>query len=335
MNKEEEMLAIRKLVFELTLAVSMTSDLDTILEKLFGILQGIQDIPLESRGAAVLLNPRGSYLQVAQFGMPPAWEAPSSWDSASFSTDIIAKGCKTEDVLLCKETGQGELLSRMVLLPLHIEAKGVGYIALFVPLDYQMSPVDADFFNDLARALSGLVQRVLMNETLCVRELELENARAEALQSLGAASEYRDNETGWHIMRMTNIAQAIAKVMGLSEEQRELLYIAAPMHDVGKIGISDSILLKPGKLTSEEFEVMKSHARIGANILKGNDPIICAARDIARTHHERWDGNGYPEGMKGVQIPLLGRICAVADVFDALTSKRPYKNPWPVDEAHA
>lgn len=335
MNKEEEMLAIRKLVFELTLAVSMTSDLDTILEKLFGILQGIPDIPLESRGAAVLLNPRGSYFQVAQFGMPPAWESPSSWDSASFNNSVIAKGCKTEDISLGKGADQSNILLRMVLLPLHIDANGVGYIALFAPLDYEMSSVDADFFNDLARALSGLVQRVLMNETLYVRELELENARAEALQSLGTASEYRDNETGWHIMRMTNIAQVIAKVMGLSEDQRDLLYLTAPMHDVGKIGISDSILLKPSKLTTEEFEIMKSHTSIGAMILKGNDSIISTARDIANSHHERWDGNGYPDGLAGDKIPLLGRICAVADVFDALTSKRPYKNPWPVEEAHA
>jgi hemerythrin-like metal-binding protein len=119
----------------------------------------------------------------------------------------------------------------------------------------------------------------------------------------------------------------------MSEKQRELLYIATPMHDVGKIGIPDAILLKPGKLTPEEFEVMKTHTDIGVAILSGKDPMIVAARDIAGSHHERWNGAGYPKGLSGEDIPVLARICAVADVFDALTSKRPYKTPWDVIEA--
>jgi hemerythrin-like metal-binding protein len=136
-------------------------------------------------------------------------------------------------------------------------------------------------------------------------------------------------------MRMTNFAQAIAKALGLSDALRELLYITAPMHDVGKIGIADSVLLKPGKLTPDEFEIMKTHTDIGMTILEGKDELIVAARDIAGSHHERWDGAGYPRGLKGEAIPLLARICAVADVFDALTSTRPYKKAWPVDEAVA
>jgi len=329
MNKEEKLLAIRKLVYELAIASNVDNDLDKLLAHLFSMLGNVRDIPLEQRGAVLLLNPRGHYFQVAQFGLPPAWENPMLWNSASFKHREVAKQCHTEDIV----SEQGHL-TRIALLPLHIGSSGIGYITLLTAPDYEMDAICTDFFNDLSRALSGLVQRTLINETLSVRELELEEARAEAIRSLGIASEYRDNETGWHIMRMTNIALAISRAMNLPEEQRDLLAVAAPMHDVGKIGIADSVLLKPGKLTPEEFEVMKSHASIGAKILDGKDSLIVAARDIANSHHERWDGNGYPEGLAGEAIPLLARICAVADVFDALTSTRPYKEPWTVGAAY-
>lgn len=329
MNKEEKLLAIRKLVYELAIASNVDNDLDKLLAHLFSMLGNVRDIPLEQRGAVLLLNPRGRYFQVAQFGLPPAWENPILWNSASFKNREVSKHCHTEDIV--SEQGQ---LTRMALLPLHVGSSGIGYITLFTAPDYEMDAICTDFFNDLSRALSGLVQRTLINETLSVRELELEEARAEAIRSLGIASEYRDNETGWHIMRMTNFALAIGRAMNLPEEQRDLLAVAAPMHDVGKIGIADSVLLKPSKLTPEEFEIMKGHASIGAKILEGKDSLIVAARDIANSHHERWDGNGYPEGLAGEAIPLLARICAVADVFDALTSTRPYKEPWTVEIAH-
>lgn len=334
MNKEEKLLAIRKLVYELAIASNINNDLDTLLAHLFSMLGNVRDIPLEQRGSIMLLNPRGRYFQVAQFGIPPAWENPMRWNSASFENREVSKSCLTEDIACGNEAIGNDHLSRMVLLPLHAGSHGIGYIVLFTAPNYVMDAVCTDFFNDLSRALSGLVQRALINETLSVRELELEEARAEAIRSLGIASEYRDNETGWHIMRMTNFALAIGKAMHLPEEQRDLLAIAAPMHDVGKIGIADSVLLKPGKLTPEEFEIMKGHTSIGAKILDGKDSLIVAARDIANSHHERWDGNGYPEGLAGEAIPLLARICAVADVFDALTSTRPYKEPWTVDAAY-
>jgi hemerythrin-like metal-binding protein len=173
----------------------------------------------------------------------------------------------------------------------------------------------------------------MITETLRVREIELEEARTDAIRRLGAASEYRDNETGMHVMRMTHYATSIAKAMGLSQEMRELLAICAPMHDVGKIGIPDAILLKPGRLTPEEFEIMKSHTELGKRLLDGDDNLIKAAGEIAACHHERWDGTGYPYGLVGDEIPVLARICAIADVFDALTSQRPYKAPWPVEES--
>ncbi|TAK65037.1 bacteriohemerythrin [Methylobacter sp.] len=333
---KEELRSIRKRVFELTVTSTTASNLDLMLERLLAILRDYHDLPLESRGAIVLLNPRGSYFQVAQFGMEPAWESHLRWDSGIFSSAAITQTCQVETVSFLSGDGDEQKLpQRLFLLPLCIDGQGIGYTVLFVPLDYQSSLIHLDFMNDLAYALSGLVHRVLTNETLRIRELELEEARADAIRNLGLASEYRDTETGWHIMRMANFAQAIAKAMGLPTDQRELLYVAAPMHDVGKIGIADAVLLKPGKLTHEEFEIMKTHTNIGVSILMGNDALIAAARDIAGSHHERWDGAGYPQGLAGEQIPILARICSVADVFDALTSTRPYKKPWTVEDATA
>ncbi len=336
MDRQEKISAISNLVFELTITNSMTPDLDALLERLFEVLRPHDDLRLEPRGAILLLNPRGRYFQVAQCGMEPAWNTRVRWDAPAFSDPVIASHCQTQDFRLTGLTGYADAGApgRMLLLPLHVEGKGIGYTVMFLPLDYEMSAIHMEFMNDLALALSGLVQRALNTETLCIRELELEDARADALRSLWVASGYRDNETGWHIMRMTNFAQAIAKAMALPEAQRELLYVAAPMHDVGKIGIDDAVLRKPSKLTPEEFEIMKTHTDIGVTILSGKDALIAAARDIAGSHHECWDGTGYPQGLKGEEIPLLARICTVADVFDALTSPRPYKKPWPVQEAH-
>lgn len=325
MDKEEKSLAISKLVFELTITSSITTDLDVLLERLFAILRDFHDLPLDPRGAVVLLNPRGRYFQVAQFGMEPAWKGNFLWqlsDRKSIHPGSSIKSSIMQDAHTPAQSRQ------LLLLPLQVDHQLAGYTVLFAPLTYQASATHLDFLTDLARALSSLVQRTLSHETLRIRELELEDARANAIRSLGVASEYRDNETGWHIMRMTNFALAIGKAMGLSAEQRELLYIAAPMHDVGKIGIADAVLLKPGKLTPEEFEIMKTHTEIGVTILTGNDTLIAAARDIAGAHHERWDGSGYPKGLAGEDIPLLARICAVADVFDALISNRPYKEAW-------
>ncbi len=337
MNNEEKLIAISRLVFELTITNSLTSDLDVLLERLFGVLKNYHDLQLESRGAILLLNPRGRYFQVAQFGIEPAWKSQMNWDSAAFSSPEVAKYCQIQDISFPDHATaeNARVPARIVLLPLHIEGQGMGYAAIFATLNNEMSAIHTEFMNDLALALSGLVQRALTNETLRIRELELEEARADALRSLGAASEYRDKETGWHIMRMTNYAQAIAKALGLPKEQLELLYVAALTHDVGKIGIADAVLLKPGKLTAEEFEIMKTHTNIGITLLTGCDALIVAARDVAGSHHERWDGSGYPDALKEEQIPLLARICSVADVFDALLSARPYKEAWTFEDAHA
>ncbi len=177
-------------------------------------------------------------------------------------------------------------------------------------------------------------QKDVLDELVRQRTDELRQTRLQIVHRLGRAAEYRDNETGYHIMRMSQISELLARKLGWSDAECELMLNASPMHDIGKIGIADDILLKPGKLDAAQWEIMKTHTVIGAELLEGDDSaLLKLARTIALTHHERWDGSGYPAGLTGEDIPQSGRIVAVADVFDALTSSRPYKRPWPVDEA--
>jgi putative two-component system response regulator len=179
-------------------------------------------------------------------------------------------------------------------------------------------------------------QNLVLEEKVRERTQELEASQLEVLERLAQAAEFRDDDTGQHTRRVGEMAALLAGAMGLPAAQVEIIRRAAPLHDVGKIGISDTVLLKPGKLTDQEFDIIKGHAAIGARLLaNGHSDLVRVAGIIAHSHHERWDGRGYPRKLEAEAIPLQGRIVAVADVFDALTHDRPYKKAWPVEEAQS
>lgn len=192
-------------------------------------------------------------------------------------------------------------------------------------VDYISKPVSAPI----------LLRRVQTHLSLVKAKL-LEESYEAAIFMLGEAGHYNDTDTGEHIWRMSAYAGVLAKAAGWKSELVELLILAAPMHDTGKIGISDAILKAPRKLNSEEWEIMKKHSEIGAAILeKSNTPVFKMAAEVARYHHEKWDGNGYPQGLSSTAIPESARIVAIADVFDALTMERPYKKTWSIEDAIA
>ena len=193
------------------------------------------------------------------------------------------------------------------------------------------------------RALSRRIQNEVLKQTKelldTIQRLErvesgIRRSQEETIYRLSRAAEYRDNETGMHLQRMSHYSEVLARKYGLSSDSCEMIRTASPMHDVGKIGISDLILYKPGRHTPDETEIMKQHAAIGYEILRGSQSeLLDTAATIAWTHHEKFDGSGYPRGLTGHDIPLEGRIVAIADVFDALTSKRVYKPEFPIDQA--
>ncbi|MDD3484995.1 HD-GYP domain-containing protein [Azovibrio restrictus] len=168
------------------------------------------------------------------------------------------------------------------------------------------------------------------------RTRELQVTRRQIIRRLGRAAEFKDNETGNHVLRMSHYARLIAEAYGLGPEAADIILNTAPMHDIGKIGIPDTILLKPGKLDEEDWRVMRQHPVMGAEIIgKHENELLETARVIALSHHEKWDGSGYPYGLAGEAIPLEGRIVAIADVFDALVSERPYKKAYSVQDSLA
>lgn len=202
-------------------------------------------------------------------------------------------------------------------------------------VDYITKPISPSIV--MARVKTQLAlydQNRVLSARIQERTEELNQTRLKIIQRLGRAAEYRDNETGYHVIRMSHYARIIAKAYGGNSAWVDRVFNAAPMHDVGKIGVPDHILLKPGKLDADEWETMKKHAEFGAEIIgDDDDALLQTSHTIALTHHEKWDGSGYPNGLKEKEIPLEGRIVAIADVFDALTSERAYKRAWSVDDA--
>ncbi len=207
--------------------------------------------------------------------------------------------------------------------------KVLGIINLYLKEGHRRDEREEEFLRAAADVLAGMIERKQAEE-------KVKTASLDTIYRLSRAAEYKDEETGAHIQRMSRYSAAAARQMGLDDHMVEDILYAAPMHDIGKIGIPDRILLKPGKLDPDEWDIMKQHTTIGAEILASSDAeFIKLGEVIALTHHERWDGKGYPKGLKGSEIPLVGRITAIADVFDALISKRPYKEAFPVEKSLA
>lgn len=202
-------------------------------------------------------------------------------------------------------------------------------------VDYITKPVQPALV--IARVKAHLAlsdQRNICEVMVRQRTEELATSQKDAISMLGKAGDYNDKDTGLHIWRMAEYASALARAAHWPVEKSQLLELAAPMHDTGKIGIPDSILKAPRKLSSEEWEIMKTHAEIGYGILSVSDaPLFQLAAEVAHAHHEKWDGSGYPRGLKGSEIPESARVVAIADVFDALTMSRPYKDKWNVTKA--
>ena len=208
--------------------------------------------------------------------------------------------------------------------------------------DFLSKPINAPAFK--ARIINMLKLRksqlllqdkaLLLQDEVKLATIRLKESEYETLQMLGKTAEFKDPETNAHTQRVAYYCKLLARAYGLDENLQDIIFYASPFHDLGKIGIPDNILLKPGKLDDDEFSIMKNHAKIGYEILKGSkSKYLKAGGVIAYNHHEKYDGTGYPNGLKGESVPIFGRITAVADVFDALTSSRPYKKAWSLEEA--
>ncbi|QBF81469.1 response regulator [Shewanella maritima] len=202
-------------------------------------------------------------------------------------------------------------------------------------VDYITKPISPAIVKSRVRTHLALYDQTrVLNKKVLERTKALTQTQTKIIERLGKAAEYKDNETGMHVIRMSHYAHILAIASGMDALEADLLKQAAPMHDIGKIGIPDHILCKPGRLTDDERVEMQKHAEIGADIIGDDDSeLLKLAKTVAISHHEKWDGSGYPNGLSGNDIPLCARIVAIADVFDALTSERPYKKPWSIEQA--
>lgn len=216
-------------------------------------------------------------------------------------------------------------------------ATPVIFVTALADVHDELDGFNAGAVDYITKPVSPPIVRARVRNHLSLGRLdELRDTRLQIVQRLGLAAEYKDNETGKHVIRMSHFSQRLGLAIGMSEREADDLLTAAPMHDIGKIGIPDRILQKPGPLDAEEWKIMKTHTTIGAHIVGAHQTgMLGMAHRIALGHHEKWDGSGYPSGLAGEQIPIEARIVAIADVFDALTSKRPYKEAWPIDVAVA
>ncbi len=314
--------------------ISFTRQLEEILD----VVVSISWLRAERKGAIFVTNARKELVLVVHHDLAP--ELLNKCATVPYGHCLCGKAAEQKRILFrsCVDNDHDIRFDSMKphghynipLLGNHGEV--IGVIVLYLPHGHKPHREEKNFTEMLGRILSSMIYNRNLQLQSEISRVRLRKAEREMLHKLVAASEIRDNETGEHIKRLSRYSAVIGRKIGLSEPDIELLTLAIPMHDIGKMGISDSILLKNGKLTPEEFSIMQQHTVIGANILSGSHPLMVASRQIAVSHHEKWDGSGYPNGLSGTEIPLFGRICALVDVFDALSTKRPYKEPWPLEE---
>ena len=324
-------------ILEITLS---DESFKTQLEKILDVICSVSWLKAAEQGAIFVTNARKELVLVVHHSLAP--ELVKLCAKVPYGHCLCGRAAQSKKLLFktCVDEEHDTRFEGMrphghYNVPLMDGNRVIGVMVLYIEHEHEPHPEEKFFMSLLGRTVSSFI----INRTLAARakisSLRLKKAQQEIVQKLLTASEYRDDETGAHIQRMSRYAVILGRAIGLDQEKLQLLEMATPMHDIGKIGIQDGILLKPDRLNEEEFETMKEHTLIGASILQGNHPLLVASREIALTHHERWDGTGYPHGLAGEDIPLFGRICAIVDVFDALTSERPYKPAWSADEAVA
>ncbi|MEO5377638.1 MAG: PAS domain S-box protein [Magnetococcus sp. DMHC-6] len=316
--------------------------LELQLEVTLDILHTLPWLAKQQQGSIFLADEASQELVlVAHRGMPS--NIVKSCQRVAFGHCLCGRAAKTQELLFADDHSQeheiqfeGMKPHSHYCVPIMFAKRLLGVLNIYLPAGHIRNADEESILQTIVHTLATIIERRRMESVLQATHEKLRETRLEIIRRLGMAAEYRDNETGLHVIRMSKYAVLLAKSIGLSELQCEILLNAAPMHDVGKIGVSDTILLKKARLIAEEFEIMKKHTVIGADMLYGhNEEPLNTAHLIALTHHEKWDGSGYPYGLKGKEIPLVGHICAIADVFDALTSERPYKKSWSVEEAMA
>jgi hypothetical protein len=285
-------------------------------------------------GATFVLREGGHCYYADEDAISPLWKGQRFPLEACISgwAMLNRKPAVIEDIYaderIPHEAYRPTFVKSLAMVPIRTLAP-VGAIGNYWARRHEPSAQEVELLQALADSTAVAMENVRVYQ-------ELEQARLETLQRLALAAEYRDDQTQEHTERVARTAALLAERLGLAEAEVSLLQQAAPLHDIGKLAVSDALLLKPGKLTGEEFEQVKKHPAAGAAILSGSTyDVLCLAEEIALTHHEWWDGSGYPAGLSGEAIPLSGRIVALADVFDALTHPRPYKQAWLLADAVA